>query len=300
MAKRYRLCCLTKNKTNPAYVGAQIGARRLAEGLGCELQSFAQEKPDDIFEQRSQIFEAIAAKPDAILLSPVHKSAVDEALQAVREAGIVLVYFITSSDGILADSFVTSDNYTLARQVSAYLIGYIGHKGDVAILEGSAQSPTTEPRTRAFLDIIGEHPGIDLVARAVGNYQYAEAKAEMSNILERHATLSAVISANDIMALGALDAMAEVGRTMPITGMNALPEAIKAVKEGTLLATVSYDALSLVALAVQAAVRLLDGESVPEVITVGAEIIDVANCAAWDLPYEDRPLPDWASAVGGA
>ena len=45
MARRYRLCCLTKNRTDPAYVGAQIGARRLAERLGCHLQSFVRTSP---------------------------------------------------------------------------------------------------------------------------------------------------------------------------------------------------------------------------------------------------------------
>jgi ribose transport system substrate-binding protein len=300
MSKRHQLCCLTKNRTNPAYVGAQIGARRLAESLGCHLQSFVQDKPDDIDEQRAQIHAAIATKPDAILVSPVHEAAVDEALEAVREAGIVLVYFISSSEHVPADSFMTSDNYALARNIAGYLIGHIGGRGDVAILEGLPQSPTTAPRTRAFLDVIGEHPGINLVARAVGNYQFAEGKTAMAESLRNHDGLRGVISANDIMALGALEAMAEAGRSVTITGMNATPDAIKAIKEGKLLATVSYDALSLVALAVQAAVRILEGDPVPEVVNLGAEIIDATNCAAWDRPYEDRPIPDWDSAVGGA
>jgi len=300
MAKRYRLCCLTKNRTNPAYVGAQIGARRLAQRLGCHLQSFVQDKPDDIDEQRALIHAAIATKPDAILVSPVHQAAVDKALEAVREAGIVLIYFISSSERVAAHSFMTSDNYALARDIAGYLIDHIGGRGDVAILEGLPQSPTTAPRTRGFLDAIGEHPGIHLVARAVGNYQFAEGKAATAEILRNHDGLRGVISANDIMALGALEAMAEAGRSATMTGMNAMPDAIKAIKEGKLLATVSYDALSLVALAVQAAIRVLDGNPVPDVVSLGAEIIDATNCAAWDTPYEDRPIPDWHSAVGGA
>jgi ribose transport system substrate-binding protein len=300
MAKRYRLCCLTKNRTNPAYVGAQIGARRLAERLGCELQGFAPKKPDDIEEQRAQILAAIATKPDAILVSPVDPAAVDEVLAAVREAGIVLVYFVASSECVPAHAFITSDNYALARDIAGYLVDHIGRRGDVAILEGLPQSPTTAPRTRAFLDVIGEHPGIDLVARAVGNYQLAEGKTAMAEILRKHDGLRGVISANDAMALGALEAIAEAGRSVTITGMNAMPDAIKAIKAGKLLATVSFDALSLVAMAVQAAVRILDGDPVPDVVSLDAEVIDATNCAAWDRPYEDRPIPDWDSAVAGA
>jgi ribose transport system substrate-binding protein len=46
-------------------------------------------------------------------------------------------------------------------------------------------------------------------------------------------------------------------------------------------------------MAVQAAIRILDGEAVPKVIELPADIIDIHNCAAWDRPFEDRPLPEW-------
>ncbi|MCC0028997.1 MAG: hypothetical protein H6891_01410 [Brucellaceae bacterium] len=58
-----------------------------------------------------------------------------------------------------------------------------------------------------------------------------------------------MISANDIMALGAMEAMDEAGRSVPIVGMNAMPDAVKAILAGRMLATVSYDALSLVGMA---------------------------------------------------
>jgi ribose transport system substrate-binding protein len=79
--------------------------------------------------------------------------------------------------------------------------------------------------------------------------------------------------------------------------MNAMPDAVKAIKAGKLLATVSYDALSLVGIAVQAAIRILDGKAVPDVIELPADIIDITNCDAWDRAYEDRPLPMWDDVV---
>ena len=98
MPRRYKLCCLTKNKTNPAYVGAQIGAARLAGQLGSDIVAFAPEKPDDLDEQLGNIRDAMALRPDAILISPVDATLLDTALQAVRDAGIVLVYSVTASE----------------------------------------------------------------------------------------------------------------------------------------------------------------------------------------------------------
>lgn len=299
MTGRYRLACLTKNKSNPAYVGAQIGAARLAEGLGCEVLPFVPEKPDDVEEQRGNIRDALALKPDAMLISPVDARLLDPLLQEVKDAGIVLVYFVTGSDGVAADSFLTSDNYALGAGIAGYMADHLGGRGKVAILDGLAQSPTSPPRSKAFRDVVAAHPGMELVAAGTGDYQFAGGKAQMARILAEQAQLDGVIAANDIMALGALEAMAEAGRAVPIVGMNAMPDAVKAILAGRLLATVSYDALSLVGMAVQAAIRILDGEAVPKLVELPADLIDITNCAAWDRPYAERPLPDWDQVMAG-
>jgi ribose transport system substrate-binding protein len=293
MTRRYKLCCLTKNKSNPAYVGAQIGAARLAKQLGSDIVAFAPEKPDDLDEQIGNIHDAMALRPDAILISPVDATRLDKELQAVRDAGIVLVYSVTASEGVPADCFATSDNYALGAGIATYLVDHLGGRGKVAILDGLAQSPTSPPRSKAFRDVVAAAPGIELVAVGSGAYQFAGGKTEMARILAEQPHLDGVIAANDIMALGALEAMKEAGRSISIVGMNAMPDAVKAIMAGKLLATVSYDALSLVGMAVQAAIRILDGETVPKVIELPADIIDIHNCAAWDRPFEDRPLPDW-------
>jgi ribose transport system substrate-binding protein len=145
--------------------------------------------------------------------------------------------------------------------------------------------------------VVAANPGIELVAAQSGDYQFAGGKSQMARFLATQPDLDGVISANDIMALGALEAMKEAGRYVPMVGMNAMPDAVKAILAGKLLATVSYDALSLVGMAVQAAIRILDGETVPKVIELPAEIINVANCAAWDRPYEARPLPEWDAVM---
>jgi len=297
MQPKYRICCLTKNKTNPAYIGAQIGAQRLARQLGCDVQGFVPERPDNIDDQTAHIHAAIASKPDAILVSPVHATALNGALQKVVDAGIVLVFFVTSAEGVAANSFITSDNYTLGAAIAKRLVEHLGGRGKVAILDGLAQSPTSPPRSKAFRDVAAAYPGIKVVATAAGNYQRAEGKAETAKILAAHSELDGIISANDIMALGALEALDEAGRTAAMVGMNAMPDAVKAIKAKRLLATVSYDALSLVAIALQAAIRILDGKPVAKVVELPAEIIDISNCEAWDRPYEERPLPMWDDVV---
>lgn len=300
MTGTYRLCCLTKNRTNPAYVGAQIGAARLAESLGCTLVGYAPETPDDVAEQTALLEAALASAPDAILISPVHTTALDPTLQKVVDAGIPLIFFVSSAPAIAADSFVTANNETLAAGIADYLFRHLGGSGDVAVIEGLPQSPTAAPRTRGFLRAAESSPGIRIVGQAVGDYQFAGGKGAMAGILERHPRIDGVVAANDVMALGALEALREAGRSARVVGINAMPDAIRAIGAGTLLATVSYDALSLVGTGVLAAVRILRGEPVPKLLELPADIVDASNCAAWDMPYERRPLPTWEAVVGSA
>ena len=132
----YRIACLTKNRTNPAYVGAQVGAARLAEGLGCELRGYVPDRPDNVEDQLGNIRDAMAWRPDAMLISPVDATALNEALAGVKDAGVTLVYFVTSTEGLEADAFMTSDNYALAKEIAEYLVRHLGGTGQVAILDG--------------------------------------------------------------------------------------------------------------------------------------------------------------------
>jgi ribose transport system substrate-binding protein len=297
MHKRFRLCCLTKNKTNPAYEGARIGAGRLANELGCELISFAPDVPDDIGEQEAHLVEAMRLKPDAILMSPVHTSALDHRLRQIKDAGIPLFFFVTNSDSVEAETFVTSDNHTLAIGIANYLFDHLDGRGNVVILEGIDESPTSAPRTQGFLDAASARPGIHIVASRSGNYQRADAKIVMSEILKEQPDLSGILAANDFMAFGAIEAMQEVGRDPTVIGLNAMPDAIKAICDGRLLATVGYDALTMTCLALHAAVRHLSGETVPKLIELPGDVVHAGNCDAWDLPYERRPLPSWNLAL---
>ena len=119
----------------------------------------------------------------------------------------------------------------------------------------------------------------------------------MSELLAAEPDIDGVLAANDFMALGALDAMREAGRKLPIVGVNATPEGVQAIKAGDLLASASFDAMKMACLAVEAAVRVLSGDTVPAEILLPVEVVDRSNCGAWDLPYAQRPLPDWADYV---
>jgi ribose transport system substrate-binding protein len=99
------------------------------------------------------------------------------------------------------------------------------------------------------------------------------------------------------MSLGAIDALREAGRGIPIIGVNALPEAITELKAGRLLATVDFDAMKISCVATEAAIRHLRGQPVPPDIELPVQIVDASNCQPWDRPLEERECPRWEDVV---
>lgn len=275
----FNLVTITKNRTNPAYDGARLGVDRVLARLGGTARHCAPARPDDVNEQRGLIETAIAAAPDAILLFPAHPAALDPTLVRVKEAGIALFYCVSRAEGVAPVSYVSSDNYEPAQAVAGRLFEHLDGQGKVAIIEGDPDAPTSPPRTEGFRAAAARHPGIEIVACRRGNFHRKDGRLAMAAILADHVQLDGVLAANDAMAMGALEAMDAAGCLVPTTGINATPDAIEAIKAGRLLATASFEAMTMACVAAEAAVRHLRGERVPALITLLAETVDADNCA---------------------
>jgi ribose transport system substrate-binding protein len=291
------IAVFTKNRTNPAYDAARIGAERTAARNGMRVLHFVPDKPDDIEQQIALVDRAIAARPDAVVFVPVHLTALDDSVRKLNAAGIPIVNILNRLAAGRVVSFVGSDDYRLARDIAAYLFRHIGGKGDVMVMEGVPGAVTSRDRVRGFHDAARECPGIRIVATRVGDFQETTARKVMTDFLAGKIRIDGVLSANDVMSLGILAVLEAAGLNVPVIGVNALPEAIVSIKAGKLLATVDFDALKIACIATEAAVRHLRGETVPTEIILPVQIVDRANYQPWDRPLEQRECPRWNDVV---
>jgi ribose transport system substrate-binding protein len=192
-------------------------------------------------------------------------------------------------------SCVGADDAALGRKIAEYLLAHLGRRGTLLLVSGPADSVTSMARMRAFEEAATKQPGIRIVGTCAGNYARDVARDAIAHWLAANEGPDACLAANDVMALGALDALREAGgiarRKTAVAGVNAIPEAVTAIRRGEMLATVDFNAMSMAALATECAVRHLRGEPVPRTIELPAEIVDRGNCHRWDLPFEQRPIP---------
>lgn len=295
-----RIAVFTKNRTNPAYAAARLGADRTAARLRLTTAHYVPDEPDSVPEQIALIARAIAERPDAAVFVPCHETAVNDAILRFDAANMPLFNIITPTTAGRRVTFVGSNDRALARDIARYLFAKMRGRGSVIVLEGTAASATSRERLLGFQDALAQYPAIEVRGSLRGEYQRTTARDAFLASRDQWADIDAALCANDAMALGVLDALTRVGsdgRPL-IVGVNAIPEAVAAIVAGHMLATADFNAMAMSEIATEAAARHLRDEIVPAEIILPVQVVDAGNCAAWNVPFEQRLSPDWDVIVG--
>jgi len=292
-----RIAAFTKNGVNPNYQAFLRGAERAAAAEGAIATRHVPATPDDAAEQVALLRAVLAERPDAILFAPADDRLLAAPVAEAIATGIPFIGFVNRMAGGFA-SFIGADDVAMGRRCAAFMIEALGGAGDVVLIEGPDSAPTSRDRGRGFREAITAAPNIRLLGTAPGRYLREPGRAAMETLLAAHPRIDGVICTNDLMALGALDALDAAGRTALVAGNNGTIDAAEAIAEGRLLCSMDYDGQRMGAIAAMAALRRLRGLPVPREILLPAELIHRGNHAAWLVPIEARPLPRWQEFVG--
>jgi ribose transport system substrate-binding protein len=290
------IAVFTKNTTNPAYSAFRLAADQIGQATGARIVHFVPQQPDNVGEQKAMVEQVLKDRPDAVVFIPVDDVAMIEPVRKLNEANIPIVLASNPLPGNFV-TFVGADDFAIGYRQARYLFDHLAGRGKIVILEGTAGAPTNRERLRGYKQALAETPGIAVLASASGNYQQADGKRVMAGFLKDHAEINAVLSANDSMALGALEALKEANRTAVVIGINGILPAIKRIEAGEMLATVDFNMFKIGCTATRAAVRYLRREPLPEKVMLPAEVIDKTNYKAWLVPVERRPCPEWDDVV---
>ncbi len=256
-----------------------MGADRAAARFGATTQHHVPETPDDPEQQSALIEQALSQRPDAVVLVPAHPTRVNQAIRAINDSGVPLIALVNRFTEGRYVSFVGSDDYQPAGRVARYVYDRLAGTGNVVLVEGPPDSVTNGLRVSAFRDAAADYPGVTIVGSCQGAFLREPARAATTGLLAQLPRVDAILAANDSMALGALDALDAAGRSCLVAGINAVPEAIEAIKSGRMAATADFSAMNMAYVATECAVRHLRGESVPDEIMLPVQVIDRQNCS---------------------
>lgn len=139
-------------------------------------------------------------------------------------------------------------------------------------LEGIPGTSAARDRGQGFNEAI-EGSGVEVVAKQAADFDRTKGLSVMENILQAQSEINAVFAHNDEMALGALEAVKASGREIMIVGFDATDDAVKAVEDGTLAATVAQQPKMIGSLGIETASKVLAGDSVDEFIPVELKLV---------------------------
>jgi ribose transport system substrate-binding protein len=295
-ADEITIAVFTKNLTNPSYQAFRIAADQIAQAAGVRVIHFVPKQPDNVGEQKAMVEQVLKDKPDAVIFIPVDDVAMIPSVKELNEAKIPVILVTNPLPGSFV-TYVGADDYEIGYREAHYLFDTLGGRGKIVVIEGIPAAATNRERVRGYKRAVAEYPGIEVLGSGNGNYQQPDAKRVMEKFLAAYPQIDAVLSANDGMALGALEALKEAGRTSIVIGVNGILPAVKQIETGAILASVDFNMFKIGCTATRAAVRYLKREPLPEKVILPAEIIDKTNYKAWLVPVEQRTCPEWAEVV---
>ncbi len=290
------IAVFTKNRTNPAYEAFRIAADQIARATDTRVVHFVPKQPDNVDEQKTMVQQILKDRPDVVVFIPVDDVAMVDSVKEINAANIPIVLVSNPLPGKFV-TYVGADDFEIGYREARYLFEHLGAKGKIVIVEGTPAAPTNRERVRGYQKALAEFPGIELLGSGIGNYQQSDARKVMEKFLAEHPRIDAVLSANDSMALGVLEALKAANRTSIVIGINGILPAVKQIEAGAILATVDFNMFKIGCMATRAAVRQLRQEPLPEKVMLPAEIIDRSNYAAWLVPVDQRKCPEWGDIV---
>ena len=290
------IAVFTKNRTNPAYEAFRIASDQIARTTGVKLIHLVPNQPDNVDEQKAMVEQVLKDRPDAVIFIPVDDVAMIDSVKKLNEAKIPIVLVSNPLPGSFV-TYVGADDFEIGYREARYLFEKLGAKGKIVVIEGTPAAPTNRERVRGYQRAFAEFPGIQVLGSGIGNYQQVDARRVMEKFLAEHTEIDAVLSANDSMALGVLEALKAANRTAIVIGINGILPAVKQIETGGMLASVDFNMFKIGCTATRAAVRHLKKEPLPEKVMLPAEVIDKTNYKAWLVPVDQRTCPEWSDVA---
>ena len=253
---------------------------------GVELQ--IEDAQNDVAKQQSQIQNFIASGVSAIIVNPVDTDATAAMSKAASEAGIALVYVnrepVNVNELPEKQAFVASDEKESGTLETKEVCRLLNGKGKVIVMMGELSNQAARVRTQDIKDVIAtdECKGLEIVEEQTANWSRTQGSDLMTNWLSAGLEFDAVISNNDEMAIGAVQALKAAGRSMDsvvVAGIDATQDALAAMAAGDLDVTVFQDAAGQGKGSVDAALKLAKGEKVDTKVYIPFQLVTPANIA---------------------
>ena len=290
--KKYKIGALTKSLANPYFLRMKQGYDYAKKKFGVDLV-FGSTPTEEADVEQLNILQSWFAEGsfEGFVVTPFRPTSLNTALAMVSRKNLPIINIdelipedAAAADGIKIVTRIASNNVEAGRLQAQLVLNSLPHGAKVAIIEGDPGTRSSRDRVTGF-STTAKEGGLTIIASQPANWNRKKAYELATSILKAAPDLGAIAVANDDMALGVVRAVQETGAAgkVIVVSVDGIPDALEAVKKGSLAGTVTQYPEAMAYLAVESLLKKLNGENVAEQIDSPIKLITKDNLAesAW-------------------
>ncbi|WP_134741223.1 sugar ABC transporter substrate-binding protein [Nocardioides sp. 503] len=239
-----------RNESNPYEAAWLDGGDAFAKSVDLSQERLTYD--GDSTKQQEQVSQLLAGDTECLVMNilPNGDSDTPPIVEQAQEAGAYLVtQWNKPADLNVADydhwvSHITYNGVESGKQIGDALSEAIGGSGGIIALQGILDTGAAKDRFAGLEESLAANPDVKLLDEQTANFSRQEALEVTKTLLTKHGDdVKGIWAANDDMALGALEALKQAGKEgeVAVVGIDAVPDALTAIEDGSMTATVSSD-----------------------------------------------------------
>ena len=293
-----RMGVVLKALDNPFFVAMYEGIKAEAKRRGVRTSVRAAASSSDPAGQAAQARTLVNGKQDCYMVNPISATNLVAALRGARRPIINVDSPIdpvaAKRAGVRVRTFIGTNDFAAGGLAGAEMTSLLKGRGTVALLAGFTDSVNSKRRLNGFERSI-RRSQLKVVARVTANYRRDTAELAAERLLHARPHLSGFFAVNDLMALGVASAVRAAGKTgdVEIIGVDGIAEALDAIDNGSISATVSQYPYVMGRMAVEACVAAAHGARLPQRVDSPVAVITAANVARATATFP-RPFRRYA------
>lgn len=270
-------------ENNPWRIAESESIRSEAESRGVEL--LYTDAQSQTSKQVSDVEDMISQGVDILIIAPREFEGLAPALEAANSADVPVFLVDREAQGEVCEDYITfmgSNFVNQGERAAEWLVEATDEEAVIAELQGTIGASVTQDRGDGFASVIEEHDGMEIVASQSGDFSRAGGQEVMEQLIQANPEIDAVYAHNDEMALGAIQALKDAGRSpgedVTVVSVDGTRDALQAIIDGELGATVESNP-RFGPLAFDTIERFLAGEPIPQEIILEDRFFDESNAA---------------------
>lgn len=282
LADEYKVGFAVSTLSNPFFVSMKDAGMEKAEELNLDLITL--DAQDDVSKQVSQIQDLIVRDVDVLIVNPVDSDAISVVIQEANRANIPVITVTRPSNNGEVTQHFDVDNKECGSLVANKLVKDLNGAGNIAILEGIPGAVSAQDRQQGFMEVIDQNENLKVITSLTANYSRSEGYSVTEDIIESNPNLNAIYAHNDEMALGAVRALSAANKLDQINvyGIDAIDDALNAVKNNEMTATIMQQPKLQMKTAVESAYKLIQGQKLEEeIVFIPVKLIDQNNISEY-------------------